>query len=716
MQKIKVHKSIFILFILLFLKNACFADEGMWLPIFLQQLNEKEMRAAGMKLHAKDIYDINKGSLKDAVVRFGAGCTGEMVSANGLLFTNYHCGIGSIQRNSSVEKNYIKDGFWSYNQEEELPCPGMTVTFISRIEEVTAQALEGISEQLSETERQSKIDININKLLKNIQRQAYEEVSVKPFFEGNRYFAFVSIVYKDIRLVGAPPESLGKYGDVTDNWVWPRHTADFAVFRVYADANNLPNDYATSNVAFKPKHFFPISLKGIKENDFTMIMGFPGRTEEYLPAIGVQYNTEVLNPVRISLRESALAVMARYMKSDAKIKIDYTPKQYSIANYWKKWIGESQGVKQTHGVAKKLQYEADFKSKLNNDPILKSKYGTILDEFQEKYTEINPYAVAREAISEIFGRMLEITSIANQSLQLIKVYNTQSPEKYIEAAAKMKTGLASFYKSYNTQVDRDVFVALMKVYKEKVESGLQVVSINKTEVEKFSRIYETSNLCSEQKMTTILNLPSDSAVRILEEDVLLSLYSETYQFNQNTISPKANQLGDDISVLKRKYMEAQIDVFKDRKFYPDANSTLRVSYGKVKSYTPLDAVNYLSSTTIDGVMQKYIPGDYEFDLPAKYIDLYNKKDFGPYASKGVLNVNFIGSNHTTGGSSGSPAIDARGNLIGINFDRVWEGTMSDINYDPSICRNIMVDIRYVLWVIDKLGGAKNIIQELKIKQ
>lgn len=699
-----------------FLKLSCFADEGMWLPIFLKQLNEKEMRAAGMKLKAEDIYSVNKGSLKDAIVQFGGGCTAEVVSAKGLLFTNHHCGFGQIQSHSTLEHNYIKDGFWAKNMSEELPCAGLTVTFISRIEDVTKSVMAGITDEMDEKERQSKIDKNIDQTLKSINRQSYEEVSIKPFFAGNQYFAFVSITYKDVRMVGAPPESLGKYGADTDNWVWPRHQADFSVFRIYADANNLPAEYSPNNKPFTPKHFLPVSLDGVKENDFTLVMGFPGTTNEYLPGIAVKQMTEVINPIRISLRTKALNVMDAKMRVNATTKIQYAAKYNSIANAWKKWSGESLGVKQSKGLERKSKYEIEFTNRLNTDPTLKAKYGNLLTNFQTKYTEFERYAVAREATAEVFGRILDVTRIGNQVLQLIKVYETQGEAEYMKIAKKVKDGLPGFYKNFDADIDKEMFAELMMIYKSSVETGLQPTTITKMEKSQFSSLYQSSNLINEVKMNTLTNLPAADAVKIMKEDLLVILLKEVNEFNQNTISPKANLYSSEISTLQRKYMQAQMDVFKEKKFYPDANSTLRVSYGKIKPYSPKDALNYGFQTNIEGVIEKYVPGDYEFDLSPRFLELYQKRDFGRYSSNGTLPVCFIGANHTTGGNSGSPAMDAKGNLIGINFDRVWEGTMSDVNYDASICRNIMVDIRYVLWVIDKYAEAGYLLDEMKIIQ
>jgi len=694
--------------------SSALANEGMWLPIFLSQLNEKEMRAAGMKLKASDIYDINKGSLKDAIVLFGGGCTGEVVSDKGLLFTNHHCGYGQIQSHSTVERNYLKDGFWSKSMAEELPCPGLSVTFISRIEEVTQAVFMGVKESMTEAARQKTIDENISKLKPAMNLAAHEDLVVRSFFTGNRYFAFVTVTYTDIRLVGAPPESIGKYGSDTDNWVWPRHTGDFSVFRIYAGADNLPSAFSGSNVAYKPKHFLPISLKGIKEGDFTMVFGFPGRTDEYLTGAAVAQTAQVINPLRVELRDRALKIMDSYMRTDEATKIKYAGKYAGIANSWKKWLGESQGIAKTNGLERKNKYESDFNGKVVANADWKAKYGNLTTDLSNNYKNLEIYALNREAFSEVFSRLPDAPRLASQIQNLINTAHQKGAELFKADLVKFRENLPGFYTNYDANIDREMFLALIKIYRMRIPIDQQPGILRNITQEELDKVWQNSAVWSKDKLDILLGLDPEAVEVALENDPLVNLVSECNNFFIANIMPKYNEYLGLIGPLQRKYMQAQIEVFKERKFYPDANGTMRVSFGQVKSYAPRDAVQYEWQTDIDGVVEKYIPGDYEFDLSSKYLDLYKKRDFGRYASNGTLPICFIGSNHTTGGNSGSPAIDAKGRLIGINFDRVWEGTMSDLNYDASICRNIMVDVRYVLWVIEKYGGAGHLIEEMKI--
>jgi len=711
-----LRKSTTTLFIFFVFLSSLLADEGLWLPIFLKQLNEKDMRNLGMKLKAEDIYSINKGSLKDAVVLFGGGCTGEIVSSEGLLFTNHHCGYGQIQSHTTIENNILKNGFWAKSHSEELKCSGLTVSFISRIEDVSDLVLKGVIATMNEVERQTQIDKNIESLKSTIKKEAYEDLSIKSFFAGNQYFAFISITYKDIRLVGSPPESIGKFGSDTDNWEWPRHTGDFSVFRVYAGQDNLPAEYNENNKPFIPKHFLPISLNGIKEGDFTMVFGFPGRTDEYLPAVAVKQITQSINPIRIAMRDKALKIMDAKMRIDPKIKIQYASKYAGIANSWKKWIGESQGIEKKHGIDKKKKYEQEFTSRIKLNPDWQTSYSNILPQFDILYNENEKYIVSKEGMAEMFSRIVEIFRPASSALQLIKAFETKGQDGFDVTKATIIKGIPGFYKNFNIDIDREMFVELMKIYKQKVNADYIPGSVSKLNEKDALELYNNSVFNDEAKWRNILQLPSTEAIMGINNDPIIKLLKEANDFNLAVLSPKSNDLQNQITTLQRSYMKAQMEVFNEKKFYPDANSTMRVSYGKVKSYSPKDGVTYNIQTTIDGVMEKYIASDYEFDLDAHYRDLYNRKDYGRYGQKGTLPVCFLGANHTTGGNSGSPVIDANGNLIGLNFDRVWEGTMSDMNYDSEICRNIIVDIRYVLWIIDKYAGAQNLINEMTIVQ
>jgi hypothetical protein len=710
--------KIFLLFIVVTIKS--FADEGMWLPFLLETLNEKEMKAMGMKINAKDIYSINNGSLKDAIVQFGGGCTGEVISNQGLVLTNHHCGFGAIQRLSTLTANYVNDGFFSKTINEELPAPGLSVTFISKMEDVTKLILNDITKKMTEQERQAAIDKNINAYKNTLKKESYETITVRPFYNGNMYIMIASIVYNDIRLVAAPPQSIGAYGADTDNWVWPRHAADFSVFRIYANANNLPAAYSVSNKPYVPKRSLGINMKGVKEGDFTMVFGFPGRTNEYLPAIAVQQTLEKNNPIKISIRDAVLQTQKQFMQQDATIKLQYASKYAGIANAWKKWIGENLGLQRSNAVQKKLSYEKLFTQKVNANPLWKSSYGNLLEELNSIYQENENAFYVRDAFNETISN----SEVLQQGLQMSafqKMLETGDEESVNKEKQNIANRLKPYFKDYSANVDEAVLAKVIAIYFTKVNKNYWGTaasiweSYNSDAVAIAKEVFQNSFLTNEEKFNTFLALPNGSHLKAIKEDKGCQLANALREGYIKTVANDINTSQAAINNLQRQYMEAQMIVMaKERKFYPDANSSLRVTYGNVKGYAPKDGAQYNWYTTLDGVMEKYIPNDYEFDVPQKLKDLYAKKDYGQYGVNGKQPVCFIAANHTTGGNSGSPALDANGNLVGLNFDRVWEGTMSDINYDVSICRNIMVDIRYVLFIIDKFGGAGQLIKEMKL--
>ena len=712
----KIFTTIFLLGLFCF---KSFADEGMWLPQLLQALNEKDMKKLGMKINASDIYNISKGSLKDAIVSFGGFCTAEVISDKGLLLTNHHCGFDAIQNHSSVTNNYIQNGFWAYNYGQELQNQGLFATFIVRIEEVTKDVLVNVSSSLSESERQSQVDKNINELKKNYKKESYEEVFIRPFFDANKYFLFVTETYKDVRLVGAPPSSIGNFGKDTDNWMWPRHTGDFSMFRIYADKNNKPAAFSPDNVPYKPKRSLKISLDGLKEGDFTMVFGFPGRTNEYLSAAAVKQIMKVNDPARIEIRAKALQVLNGFMRTDEHIKIQYAAKYAGIENAYKKWQGEVLGLTSTNALQKKMDYENSFMQRVNANVDWKNNYGNVLADLSKAYADIEPYSYARDYINEIVPK-IELFGIAADMNSLVTAFN-KDEASYLKKKEDILSKLEETFKEYDAKVDKKMFESLMELYVTKQEAAYispDVKQLLADNAQSYSsaagKLYAQSAFTSLDKIKEMLQGSAAEAVTKIKEDAAGKLYSDIIKTYSTNVSPKINEIQPRINQLQRTYMQAQLDVFKEKRFYPDANSTLRVTYGNVKGYKPKDAVQYNYYTYMDGVMEKYVPGDYEFDLPKKLIDLYKAKDFGQYGENGRQPVCLIATNHTTGGNSGSPALDAYGNLVGLNFDRVWEGTMSDINYDPSICRNIMVDIRYVLFIIDKYAEAKNLIAELNL--
>lgn len=689
---------------------------GMWVPSLLEGMNEGEMQSLGMKMSAKDIYSVNESSLKDAIAHFNNGCTSEVISSEGLLLTNHHCGYGQIQSHSSVEHNYLQDGFWAMNQKEELPNDGLSVTFIKRIDDVTDLVLAG-TEMISEEEARSElIKSNIQKVTAEAKKEAWQDARVSTFYEGNQYMLFIVEVFKDIRLVAAPPSSIGKYGSDTDNWTWPRHTGDFALFRIYADKNNRPAEYSEDNKAYTPGHFLPISLDGVEEDDFTLVFGFPGRTDEYLPAIAIEQIVNEINPNLIGIRDVSLKIMDEHMRNDAEIRIQYASKYASIANYWKKWTGEMQGLQKSNAVAIKKAQEKTFMERVNKAG-KSAEYGNLLKDFDQYYEEQAPYSKGMNYFSEIVQRNIALLLVAYQANQVVNYASSHDEEIFDQVRESYLSRMQNTYRNYSNKVDKEVFIALINKYKADLPSNLIPKELKTRSIEEMAEeIYNNSAFTSYEALTEVFSGKSKKVAKKLEKDPAFQLVNAmTELYNKEALEPY-REIQHKIMGAKRTYMKALVELSpKEDRIFPNANSTLRVTYGKVNGYSPADAIYYHPVTYLEGVMEKYVPGDYEYDLPKKLVELYQTKDYGAYAdSNGKLPINFIGTNHTTGGNSGSPAIDAHGNLVGLNFDRVWEGTMSDIYYDPSISRNIMVDARYILFLIDKFGDAGYLLDEMKL--
>jgi len=712
--------------LIIFLFSTTFtlrAGEGMWLPQLLQALNEGEMQTMGMKLTAEQVYSVNQGSLKDAIVHFGGFCTSEVISDQGLLLTNHHCGYGQIQSHTTLEKNYLKNGFWAKNFQQELANPGLFARFIVRIDDVTEAMLAGVTDKMTDKERQSKIDKNMATLKAQTKMGAYEELMIRPFYHGNQYFSFTTVTYNDVRLVGAPPESIGKFGADTDNWEWPRHTGDFSLFRIYAGPNNEPAEYSENNKPYQPKHFLPISLDGVQEGDFTLVFGFPGRTNQYLPGVAVEQLIETVNPARIAIRDAALKIIDAEMRKDEKTKIQYASKFARVANYWKKWIGENQGLIATNALGKKASLEKEFNDKLNSNPALKNKYGDILPAFKKQYNMLEPYVLSANYYNEIMGRNIEAMRIITYLRRLSDAYEKNGKDGYDKYKARLAGPMESFYKNYNPKIDKQVFARLTEMYgnadgAKEISASMQnyLMANGIRDYDQLAdQVFDKSIVLDENKVLQTINQSPEDAIKSIKSDPLFKMATEISSTYQEKIAGPYQKINGEISDLQRRYMAGLMEAFPDKRFWPDANSTMRVTYGKVQGYHPRDGITYDPLTTLDGVIEKYEPGDYEFDVPKKLLELHASRDYGNYTTaEGKVPVCFLGSNHTTGGNSGSPAIDANGNLVGLNFDRVWEGTMSDINYDPSICRNIMVDARYILFIIDKYAGAGHLVKEMKL--
>lgn len=699
------------------------ADEGMWIPLLLKQFNEGDMQKIGMKISAEDIFSVNKSSLKDAIVHFGGGCTGEIVSDQGLLLTNHHCGYGNIQYHSSVDHDYLKNGFWAKNKSEELPCPGLTVTFVIRIEDVTKGVLAGITDTTSETNRSKIINENIKKIEAEAVKGTRYDAKIKAYFYGNEFYMLVSETYKDVRLVGTPPEAIGKFGGDTDNWMWPRHTGDFSVFRVYANEKNEPAEYSASNKPYKPKRFLEISMKGVKPGDFTMTYGFPGRTFEYLTSYGIKQVVQVSNPANIKVRETKLGIWEADMKASTKVRIQYASKFAGISNYHKKWIGEDKGMKVLNTLEMKEDLESKFQSWADADPERKKKYGNLLNEFKTAYEQFYPLQKEADLYIES-GMGIEIVGFSTSFLNLYMISKKEgvTQEEINKEIEKIRKNSTEFYKNYNAITDQKVLAALLKNYGEKTAPLYHAAIFGyidkkyKGDYNKFAAdLFKTSILVDQNRMNEFLNSYTAKKHKKLGKDMAFALMENLINNYNSQIRPSYNTLSNNINTLHRKWVAGLREMQTDRKFWPDANSTLRVAYGKVEPYKPFDGATYHYVTYLKGIMEKEDSLIEDYEVPTKLKELYKKKDYGEYAdASGDVPVAFIATNHTTGGNSGSPLLNDQGQLLGLNFDTVWEGTCSNYHFDESRVRNISVDIRYVLFVMDKYAGAKYLVDEMKL--
>lgn len=652
------------------------ADEGMWLLPYIKKMNSKDLKKHGCKISAEDIYSAEQSSLKDAIVVFGGGCTSEIVSPNGLLFTNHHCGYSAIQKLSSVEHDYLKDGFWAMNNAEELPAEGLSVKFVRHIFDVTAEMMGNIPSTASQKEYMDIVDQNKKALIKALEeKHPGMLVTIPSFFGGNQFFAFIYEVYPDVRLVGTPPSSIGKFGGDTDNWMWPRHTGDFSMFRVYAGADNEPADYSPENVPLRPKKYFKINAKGIGEGDFTMVYGFPGTTREYLFSDAVKYTALTSNPHKIALRTLRLDIQKEEMNKDRSVRIKYASKQASVANAWKKWQGEAKGILKMKAIENKQAFEAKFDQWAAGKP----EYENLVEKFKELYASIEELSLVQD--------------YQNEALNAVEI---------VSFAGRGQRGADLFYKDYYMPIDKASFIALYNAYNQNIADQYKS-PYYKEQLQKFG----TVEAWADALFTETPNLA-----------MAAEIYQQTNAYFKENIKPTLDKVNAEITLLYRAYMRGMME-YNDatqggKVFYPDANSTLRVTYGKVKGYKPADAVYYTPVSSLTGIIEKDNPEIYDYNIPQRLRDLYAAKDFGQWEVEGSVPVAFIATNHTSGGNSGSPVLDAEGNLIGVNFDRVWEGTMSDVVYDPEICRNISLDIRYALFIIDKLAGANHLLKEMEI--
>jgi hypothetical protein len=711
-------KSLLVL-LLIVLKTTLYAGEGMWIPSLLKEMKLDDMQASGLRLSAEQLYSINTSSVKDAIVHFGGGCTAELISSDGLLLTNHHCGYGAIQSHSSVESDYLTDGYWAKNSKEELTNPGLTATIIKRIEDVTAEVLDGVTAAMNSEEREKKMAENSKAAIEKAVGDSNYEALIKPFYYGNEFYLFVTETFKDVRLVGAPPSSIGKYGFDTDNWIWPRHTGDFSLFRIYANKDNQPEEYNENNVAYQPNYFLPISLEGIKEGDFTMVYGFPGITQEYLSSHAVELIQNVSDPLKVQIRTKKLEVLDAAMATSDAVRIQYASKQSGTSNSWKKWKGEIRGLKKLDAIKKKQETEAIFAELVAATDSF-ADYKELLPSFERNYNQLRDVQVARDYF-------VEIAYFGIESMRYIAGYRSlvkDALEGKIDSAAALQKQqqIKGYFKDYDLATDQRIFVALMALYNTSPQDSYRPRIIKEVIEGKYKGdiaayadyVYKKSVFTSSTTMDKLLQDWSKKSAKKMANDPFFELVSSLYENYTLNIKPLYNSLNDQIEELNKEYMRALQEVLTEKQYYPDANSTLRIAYGKVNGYHPRDGVYYDYYTTLDGAMEKYNPEVKEFDLPAKLIELHARKDYGRYGKDGVLNVCFIASNHTTGGNSGSPVLNEEGELIGLNFDRNWEGTMSDLMYDPDQCRNISVDIRYVLFIIDKFAGAGYLLEKMKL--
>jgi hypothetical protein len=718
----KIINLILVIFIAAFLQRIR-ADEGMWIPLLIEKYNISLMQEKGFMLSAEDIYSVNRACMKDGIVIFGGGCTGEMISPEGLLITNHHCGYSQIQSHSTLEHDYLTRGFWAMSRKEELPNPGLSVTFLKRMEDVTDKVLKGLEDEQEGPEYEKNIRNNIITIEKDATAGTGYTASVRPFYMGNQYFLFVYESFTDVRLVGAPPSSIGKFGGETDNWIWPRHTGDFSLFRVYAGKDNKPAAYSTDNVPYKPVFYFPVSLKGVEEGDFTMVFGYPGNTMEYVPSYHIDMVKNFLNPRMISLRSKKIEIMEKAMNSNPLTRIQYSAKKSGIANAWKKWIGENQGLEKMKTIENKREYENRLNAWINSDESRKKKYGYIIPSYNQLYNNLKNYLLVNNYTNDVFFNSgAEAVGFARNTKALKELLEKNADTEEI---TKMKNYLVQsgrdFFKNFDVNTDKELFVALMTLYGENIDEKWQApeyIKLKKRckgEFDTFvDKLYKKTSFADEARFNSLINGLTENNYDRLGRDPFYLLSVSVSDFLSSAIRPELNRMSEEIQKLHKSYMTAQMEIDKDKIFYPDANSTLRVTYGQVKGYFARDGVFYTHYTTLRGIMEKDNPLIYDYDVPEKLRELYKTRDYGRYVRDGEVPVCFIANNHTTGGNSGSPVINAYGHLIGVNFDRAWEGVASDMSFNPEQSRNISLDIRYALFIIDKFAGAGYLLDEMTL--
>ncbi len=696
------------------------ADEGMWLLPLIEKLNIGKMTELGFKLSAEDIYSLNKASIKDAIIIFGGGCTGEIVSSQGLILTNHHCGYGQIQSHSTVEHDYLRDGFWAMSKEEELPNKGLSATFLVSIEDVTNQILANVKPGMTEAERTAALTEARQVIEKKAAEGNNYRATVSSFYGGNYFYLLVYERYLDVRLVGAPPSSIGKFGSDTDNWEWPRHTGDFSVFRVYSGPDGKPAPYSKENVPLKPKHYLPVSIKERNKGDFAMIMGYPGRTNRYMTSYEVNEQLQIVHPDRIKIRGMKQDIWMKDMQADQKVNIQYSAKYFGSSNYWKYSIGQKGGLERLNVKAKKEEIENQFSKWVVANPDRKAKYGESLNMIKTSIEGRAEYYNTIQYLNECI-QGCELLGMSGAANMLITALKTGDAQKITEATTAVRNNAGAFYKDYNPPTDIKSMKAMLTVYRADIPAKFHpdfyvniVDKKYKGSIDKFvDEMFAKSVFASEAKLMAFLNKP---VLKTLEND-LVTLTMASIMKTGGEVSKGSSQFDAALATGKRLWVAALMEMTPEKTLYPDANSTMRLSYGTVQDYDPKDGVTYKYYTTLQGVVDKYKPADYEFDLPKRLLDLNAKKEFGRYASsKGYMPVCFLTTNDITGGNSGSPVMNDKGELIGLAFDGNWEAMSGDIAYETNLQRTIVVDIRYVLWTMDIYAGAKHLVDEMTIVQ
>lgn len=711
-----IYRKIIAISVLALITGFAKADEGQWIPMLIDR-NISEMQQMGCRLSADDIYSANHTSIKDAIVIFGKGCTGEIVSDKGLILTNHHCGYDAIQKHSSVQFDYLTNGFWAKGQDQELPNPGLTATLLVNMSDVTARILDGTKGVADDGKRSEIINKNIKAVTDSATSGTHYEAIVKPFFKGNQYLLFVNEVFTDIRLVGAPPSAIGKFGGDTDNWMWPRHTGDFSIFRIYADKDNKPAEFSPNNVPYKPKKHLTISTKGVTEGDFTMVLGYPGTTNEYAPSYQLEMIANAIDPALIELRTAKLNVMNRHQNADKSVRIKYASKNASTSNAWKKWKGEIAGLKRINAFETKRNYENKFQKWAESTAERESKYGNILSSYAKIYPEYEKALLTKNYISELCYRDgVETFDVAGILKKLIVATNDNSVDEEILATTIKEVD--DFYKNYDSDLDCEMSAAVIDCYIKNIDLKYQPTEFIKLKtkediLKKVNQLFSKSWLDNSEKITLLLNNWNKQSANTIEKDPIYKLYREIESIYAGVYN-ETEEVYAKLKQLDKDYMLAQMEFEPQRQFYPDANFTLRITYGKVAGYEPKDGVRYKYQTTLDGIIEKDNPDIYDYKVPEKLKQLYAAKDYGRYAVNGKIPTCFVATNHTTGGNSGSPVLNANGQLVGINFDRAWDGVMSDMIYNRDICRNISLDIRYLLFLVDKFADAKYLIDEMDI--